>query len=314
MAPAAALNQRLIQPVARGPERGLICWRTDGGAESPLRTQWRLPLENGVHLSPAANAISVFVVDGTRADSARQLQCVEAATGRVQWRQPIGPGASGEFVLADEQLLIQDATNALTAFDTSGRMRWRREIGPLIGSPAWQDTIVVVATPAPRSLLALDAPTGRTLWSAAIDPRTGPVVKRNTIHVGTPHGVAALRLLDGSKLWETTALDPIAPLAASEHWIAALDRLGQISVFNSSGALVALLPGADTKLAPLLIRDTLMYGSRDSIQIHQLDSSVTFPWLDTRALGSLTAPPVFSGGSLYFPTTTRGLVRAVTAP
>lgn len=313
-APIAASNQRLFQPVARGPERGLICRQAGGTETLEPAIAWRLPLANGVHLSPAANTESVFVVDGVRGDSGRQLHCVDLTNGHVRWNRPCAPGVSGEFVLAGDLLLIQDATNALTAFDSGGRMRWRSEVGELAGPPAWQDNLLLVATSAPHSLLALDAPTGRTLWSAAIHPRTGPVIRRNTVFVGTSRGVAACRLTGGALLWEQPIGEPAAPLAVNDRWLVSLDRFGQISVLNLAGVLVARLNGADPRGAPLLIRDTVFYATRHALQLHQIDSRDTMRWLDTSAMGSISAPPAFTGVSLYFPTESRGLVRAISSP
>ena len=313
-APCAALNQRLFQPVAGGTLRGLVCWQAGAAPETNPTVTWRLSLTNGIQHSPAANADSVFVTDGSRTDSGRQLHCLDLASGRVRWTRPLGSGTPGDFVLGHDLLFVQDSTNTLTAFDAEGRPRWRRELGELSGPPAWQDNILVVAVSAPPSLLALDAPAGRTLWSVPVNARTSPVANNDAVFVGTTRGVVSLRLTDGARSWEQPIGEPAAPLAANDRWIVSLDRRGQVTVLNRAGGIVASWSGTDERLAPMLVRDAVILATRDALILHHLDTPATTRWLDTQTLGSLSAPPVFSGGAVYFSTESRGMIRAVSRP
>lgn len=309
-APAASLDQRIFLPVARGPRRGLICWTTGGAGDASLAEQWSVALSNGVSLSPAAAARDVFLVDGSPGDAGRQLHCLDAANGRVRWQRPVSAGASGEFVLARDRLVIQDAPSALASFDPAGTPQWRCRPGRLVGPPAWRGQLLFVTTTDPLAMLALDAPTGRTLWSVQGEFVTGPVTRGDEVLAGTRTGVVALRWLDGATNWVNNAGAPNAPLAVNERWVVTLDRAGRLRVLDHRGTLRELFSGAASDLAPVLWRDVVLFAREDALMRIELSRPRLGRCVDLQQWGRPTTPPVVVGSALFLSTDRAGLLRA----
>ncbi len=183
-------------------------------------------------LSPAATAQEVFFVDGQRGIAGRNLHCLSAADGKEKWKLPVAADAPGDFVLTDEGGLIADGPGRLTAFDGSGQVTWQADCGGVCGVPATSDAFVVVATDRPPALLVLDRPSGRVLWRLPLDAAAtaAPLVRRNVIYLGTPAGVAALRLADGRRIWETAGGRPATPLVLAKNRLAYTSAAGELVI------------------------------------------------------------------------------------
>lgn len=311
-APPACLNGVLYVP-ADGDRKGLLCVR-EAASDKEVRGEevWFVAASNGVALSPAATAKEVFFVDGRKGDSGRNLHCLAVADGREKWKLPVADDAPGEFVLTDEGGLIADVSpSQLKAFDAAGKVTWVATCGNVYGMPVASEAFVVVATDNPGALCVLDRPTGRELWRLPLDaaPTAAPVVRKSTIYLGTPAGVAALRLADGVLIWEAKGGAPGSPLVLAKNRLAYTTAGGELVIIDLAGGRVErtisdVVPG----IPPLALPDAFVYAGKNGLMSCSAAGEAPQSWMKTDWLGRLTCAPVMAGSRIYIATDKKGLV------
>ena len=153
---------------------------------SPGDYEWNIDLPGVGHSSPVIYGNHLFVTSAIDEGAVRYLFCINAATGEQIWSKSIGlnksskhefsswasstPATDGKRVyvpLADKERLT------LAAWDFDGELVWRRNLGPFTGrhglgvSPIVYDGMVFMShdQKGPSSIIALDAETGKTVWS-----------------------------------------------------------------------------------------------------------------------------------------------------
>lgn len=177
---------------------------------------------------------------------------LNAADGRVLWRQRMGAMPAGAPAVAGNRVYVLNNDGSAVALDAvSGRLVWQYTGADSVdsfrfdggASPAVEGKTVVL--PFASGILAgVDAATGAEVWTAAVSGRrlgragadsgdiTGdPVLSGGTIYVGTEGGrTGAYSLASGQRLWtaEDGALN--APLVVG----------GSVFVANDDGRLVRL--------------------------------------------------------------------------
>ena len=310
-APPACLNGSLYVP-ADGLRKGLLCVR-EGTVKGEVRgaEAWFAAATNGVKLSPAATSNDVFFVDGQKGDTGRNLHCLAAADGRERWTLPVAADARGEFVLTDEGGLIADAPGQLTAFRRTGQVIWRAACGEVQGMPVAREALVVIATDQPAGLSVLDRQTGRTLWSLALDaaPTTAPLVRKNTLYVGTPTGVAARSLADGKLIWETPAGRPGAPLVLMKNRLAFTTTEGKLIILAiDDGRVERTIEGVLPGFPPLAAMELFVYAGKGGLMACPATEGEPQTWMKIDWLGRLTSAPVMAESRLYIATDKKGLV------
>ena len=173
--------------------------------------------------------------------------------------------------------------------------------------------MLIAARLSPAALLALDAPTGRTLYEAPLDeaPTTGPAVVGRTACIGTGVGLEGRDLVDGALQWRAGAAAVASTLTLARGRIAYVDAdSALILVRGSDGAVIAQLPGASPALRPLLTPDAVLYATDASLERYSIADGQRERWMDTSWLGAVVTPPVMAQSRVYFATRDRGLVRA----
>ena len=310
-APPACLNGVLYVPAAGG-RQGLLCVR-EAADDREVRGEevWFAAASNGVKLSPAATPREVFFVDGQQGDAGRNLHCLAAADGKAKWKLPVAADAPGYFVLTDEGGLIADAAGRLTAFDAAGLVIWRADCGGVCGLPMPGDAFVVVVTDAPAGLCVLDLPSGRELWRLALDaaPTAAAVVRKNVIYLGTPQGVAALRLADGGIIWETTEGAPGAPLVLAKDRLAATTAAGELVIIDlQDGRVARTIPDVVPGIPPLAAPESFVYAGKRGLMSCPIAGDEPQSWMNTSWLGRLTCAPVMADSRIYIATDKKGLV------
>jgi outer membrane protein assembly factor BamB len=312
-APVACLEDRLYVPV-HGKRNGLVCLKHDPGSRDGPTELWAADCPAGVWLSPAATTEVVCFVDGQPGDASRNLRCLDAADGSPRWELSVGAGASGQFVLGEEgDGLLVDAANGLACFDLEGNVRWRAEVGRVQGLPAFQESMVVVATEDPPALLLLDRPTGLTLWHTDLPaaPATGPVPDKDTIYLGTGIGVAAFHLVDGSQIWEAPSGTPTGPLTLDRGTLAYVNSDSELVLVDAAtGAPRERVAGALPVVPPLVSRDAVLFAGKDGLMRHNTAMHETQLWMRTGWMGPITSPAVMAGSRVFFGTEGRGLICA----
>jgi len=311
-APPACLGGSLYLPV-HGSRSGLACVREDPKRRNEPLEAWFVAAPNGVWLSPAADSKAVFFVDGQKGDAGRHLHCVSPADGAQRWTLPVAADAHGEFVLLDHGGLIADGPQQLTCFREDGEVAWRADCGPVFGVPAASDALLAVATERPPALLVLDRPSGATLWRVTLDavPTAPPLVRKNTIYLGTKSGVAALRLADGARLWEVKCGPPSTPLVLAKNRLAYVTVGGELVVVGlDDGRVAKTLSGARAGIAPLAPPEVLVYAAKRGLMSYAIGGGEPRLWMATDWLGELSAPPVMANSRVYFATAKKGLICA----
>jgi outer membrane protein assembly factor BamB len=152
--------------------------------------------------SPSLRGGTVFVriVSGTERRPQHAIVALDAATGQIGWRRPIGArGYLFAAMAASANLVFYPSTDGqLYAIDVrTGSVRWRALLGETGSSPAVANGVVYIVDSTPR-LVALDARNGHTLWvSSRYDASSvgehmawwsSPAVAGGAIVVGTPDG------------------------------------------------------------------------------------------------------------------------------
>jgi len=312
-APVACLGDRVYVPV-HGEWSGLVCLKDDPESRDGPAELWTVATSGGVWVSPAATRDAVWFVGGRPGDAGRKLHCLDAESGSTRWTLPVGPGASGLFVLGEEgDGLVVDTADGLGCFDLEGNVRWRAEIGRAEGLPAFHEAMVVAATGDPPALVLLDRPTGKTLWRIALEtaPTTGPVPWKDAIYLGTESGAAAFRLLDGARLWAAGGGPPATPLTLRRGTLAYVSTGAELVLMDAeSGEVRQRVAGAAAAVPPLVSRDAVLFAGEDGLMRHNTAKGETQLWMRTGWLGAFTSPAVMSGSRVYFGTEGRGLVCA----
>jgi outer membrane protein assembly factor BamB len=191
------------------------------------RELWRRPIGSGF------SGISVVAGRGYTAESdGKEDHAVafDAATGRELWRTPLGPTYRGHDgsrdgpistpAVAGNRVFLLGPHGLLVALDAaSGKKIWQRDIKAEdeAAEPSWGfatsplvagDRVILQAGGDKRPLVALDAASGRLLWSQAhskgatyASPLLGTLGGVEQVVVLGNEALYAVRPQDGSLLW-----------------------------------------------------------------------------------------------------------------
>ncbi len=186
---------------------------------------WQFETAKQVFSSPAVVGGRVYVGEGFHVDTGCRLYCLDAATGKQLWAtttkshtesSPAVVGGRAYFGAGEDGIYCLDAA--------TGKPRWQRGGMHVDASPAVEGGRVYLGTGYGRlAALALDAATGKTLWSIPCDlPVWGPptvsggrvyfgigngdFVKSNPVPKG---GVLCLDAATGKQAWRTPLPDAV---------------------------------------------------------------------------------------------------------
>jgi outer membrane protein assembly factor BamB len=197
---------------------------------------WSIDLPGTGHSSPIIWGKKLFVTSAED-DGSRHLFCLDADTGKEEWRRttrlgknhlhkmnswasgtPTTDGERVYFALADE-----DHYN-VTAFSLDGEQVWTRDLGTCITehghgvSPILFGDLVIVCNdqgrkegPPPGAIFALNKKTGETVWNIERKSRessyatpliiTPPGKAPQLVVMSGAHGMSGLDPLTGKELW-----------------------------------------------------------------------------------------------------------------
>lgn len=305
VAPVACIDDRVYVPVFDGPRKGLVCLVRDVSGQQAPSVRWVFATQLGIARSPAATRRAVFVVDGLTSDAGRHVYCIEAESGALRWRRPVEPGASGEFTLSADYIVVQDRPGVLSCYDHSGKERWRELVGPLSGPPACSDAIVFAATREPTELRALDLPTGRTLLQLALSaaPQTGPVVSKHMVYLGRAESVLAFDLMRGAEAWHSETKGAVTPLVLLDSLLAYVSSDSELVVLDAAdGHVVARESSALASVPPVGSAAAVLYATRHGLMRYDIAEARATPWLDGSLPGRVASPVVFANSAAYFAT------------
>ncbi|KPL01766.1 MAG: hypothetical protein AMK75_03975, partial [Planctomycetes bacterium SM23_65] len=313
-APAAHLKDTLYVGLSAKERPGLVKLQLAERRSGPPTESWFCPSANPVYISAAAWRDAVYFVDGKRGDGGRKLRCVDAAAGKVLWSRDVAKDASGSFIWTGGGVLIADRADGLSHLVSSERGigGWSQNVGRIVGMPLVVEDIVVATVENPSALVALDRPTGRTLWRKTLDaaPRTGPVFAGDMIWVGAEGGVSAHDLVDGERLLAAKTGPVTGVLVCDAEKLACVNDAGQIVLLRGkSGEEIVRVPDVQPGMSPMLLPDAVLYLSKGGIERYDWNTRKSTTWFKLSSWkGKVTAPMTLSRGHVFLATDKLGLI------
>ncbi|HEV7278743.1 MAG TPA: PQQ-binding-like beta-propeller repeat protein [Pirellulaceae bacterium] len=224
---------------------GKEIWRFDVPAEARRGADGGFP---GPRATPAVadGKMAILGVHGT-------LRCLDAETGKLLWENAEFEGDIPRFATSSSPIVVDglcvaqlgsEERGALVAFDlNTGEERWRLAgEAPAYASPALiaLDGKQAIVTPTDRSLIAVDAASGKLLWK--IDYLQGrynaasPIVEGDElVYAGPTRGLTAVSLvskdeaIDAKELWKSPeATVQFNTPVKRENLIFGLSNAGQV--------------------------------------------------------------------------------------
>lgn len=175
-------------PRFRGPDGAGIAAAPDVPSEWTSKDYaWETLLPGVGHSSPVVKDGQLFVTAANDEGTARQLVCLDAATGKVIWTKALAlqtdklhaknSFASATPALGPESVVVafaDDDRYLVSAFLYDGTPAWTRDLGPFESphghgaSPiVWNDLVIVPNDQdGTSSLVALDSQSGEIIWNS----------------------------------------------------------------------------------------------------------------------------------------------------
>lgn len=285
----------------------------------PVSRLWSVDTGDGINRSRPKIRL---VADGEliwTADHRGRITAVDAATGRVDRRFDIDMQVSAGPAIAGRLLMVGTFDGELVVMDkATGAVRWRSQLSSeILAQPVMHDGVIVVRCIDGR-VFGLDGDSGRRLWVhdrsvplLTLRGNSDPFARAGQVFIGYDDGqVSALRVADGSVLWEQqvstpegrTELDRLADIdgpmlvVGTELYVVTYHgRLAGMAL--ESGRIlwvkdVASASGLDLRRTQLAMSDR-----DDSIWLVDRRNGATL-WRDEQLLRRQLTRPAFVGGLL----------------
>jgi outer membrane protein assembly factor BamB len=323
-ASASAAADAIVVPLAAGTEFGLACLET-GHDEPKLR--WSQRILHALASAPVIAGGKVIAVTGPIDGGARQMSAFDLQAGTLLWMVSINGVHAALPSATTDRVFVQESEDTLSGRTLDGRLIWTQNVGRMAHEVDVSGDLLVAAISSPPTLLALDAPTGRRLWSCPLDQpaATAPAVRGNRIYFADPTGVQARSLLDGRRLWHCSG-GASGLLYVDRDRFAFLDAAGKLMLGDAAtGSQLALISvhqrlvqgqeSSDKSPAsrvqawdhPLVAGNAVLWPGPQAILAADLQGRNVrefFP-LETDAI---TAAPLLHAGRIYLGIAGRGLV------
>jgi outer membrane protein assembly factor BamB len=228
------------------------------------------------------------------------VNAVDIHTGEPVWGSPVQLEDIVQTPVAVDETsaYIGDVGGRVTVIDLeSGDVRWTKELGTPIAGAVTLDAGRVLATTLggqkePSEIVALDAKSGDELWRASAEDAsnlvTAPVVADGRmLTLDALGGVLAFDAEDGSFLWRTEVINPIAPRGqpfllqgvgapapvSADGQVFAVDVTGRVYAFDAEtgAALWDHALNDPSQFSPPLLTDDQILVSTDSGTLYAVD-------------------------------------------
>jgi hypothetical protein len=261
-----------------------------------------------VNDSPAIAGGRALAVSGKAGDPTRRLHALDLATGNELWNLTL-QARDAALTAAGDRVFVQDSPGRLSCLGLDGSVLWTSDAGLLRHGPDASTSLLVLAVEAPPSLVAIDAPSGQTLWTCPL-PRpamTPPAVRGRKIYFADGAGIQVRSLIDGSDLGQIQG-DVSGPLYVAPDRYAFIGLGGELVLGDpASGAVMSRLPGAAPGTNPLVGFNAVLFRAPSAIMAAGLQGGEVLPWSQLGP-GTITVMPVLVAGRVYLGMAGRGLV------
>ncbi|WP_327053516.1 outer membrane protein assembly factor BamB family protein [Halomicrococcus gelatinilyticus] len=157
---------------------------------------------------PVVAEDAVFVVSGRG-----RVRALDLNDGSELWRTTIREPTVNAPAVANGRLYLTDRWNVYAFDTTTGARVWRRPTETPVGTPpvVAGRTLYVQTELSAGPLLALDAATGETLWTAPYGNRNStPVVAGDTLYLPSHYDLYALDIATGAERWRFEAAGSVS--------------------------------------------------------------------------------------------------------
>jgi len=178
-----------------------------------IQVRWQQSLgDSGINvLTPGVTRVAVFGA------SAKHLYRFDRDTGKQMWRIAPGFTVSGGVGAGEGLVLVGGDQGELAAYDeTDGKLRWQVQVSSeVLSAPQAAEGVVIVRSGDGR-IAGLSAADGKRMWlyerstpALVVRSHAGVTLQRDVAFAGFAGGkLAALKIKDGSVLWETSVSQP----------------------------------------------------------------------------------------------------------
>jgi outer membrane protein assembly factor BamB len=307
-APAAAAGDAVVAGFAAvGNEFGLACLAADG---SRPQVRWTRRVPRPIGSSPVIAGGAVAVISGSAGDAERQMLVFDLGSGTSLWSLPLETTGDTVCSATPERLFVQESDDTLSCRTLDGQLVWRQAVGRLSHAADVSDDLLVAATASPPALLALDAVTGRRLWTCSLDrlATTAPAVRGSRIYFADRAGVQARSLLDGRGIWQSAG-EVSGPLYVDRERFAYVSSAGELvlGAADTGAELSRLSTEATGGSNPLVAGNAVLWQGLRTMLAADLSGRNVRPFAVWEA-GEPTAAAILHAGRVYLGIAGRGLV------
>jgi len=313
--PLAYLDGVIYAGTTGNEESALVALtlQTEAGKVASPEVKWVTRAVSPIVISPAATDQAVLFVDGKPGDNGRSLHCLDADTGVPAWRIPVSPDASGKFLMTFDRLFVADRPDGLSCMDLSGHRLWSNSFGPLSGMPWIEGDLLFAAQGSPARLLAIDAPTGRALWSAPLEemPSGGAVLQAGRVWMGFRQGASGYDPTNGLQTGSFACDGPVINMLLGPSRVAFISEgKATVAAVLEDGTFAEVAQTAETVRAAMLAGANLLYC--DGASIRRLDTSTGQATLVRKSYpkyeGNMITPMIVVNSHILYATDKKGLV------
>jgi len=305
-ASVAAAAGTIVVPFQAGTQTGLVALPVDDREE--VRPRWSRATQAVGKQSPAISGGRVLAVSGQADEAMRRLYALDLATGNELWNMTL-QAADAALTLANDRVFVQDTPGRLSCLNLDGNLLWTSDVGLFRHGPDASTSLLVLAVEAPPALMAIDAPSGQTLWTCPL-PRpatTPPAVRGRHIYFADGVGIQVRSLIDGADLGSIQG-EVSGPLYVAPDRYAYIGLGGELVLGDwARGAVLARLPGAVPGTNPLVGFNSVLFCAPSAMMAIGLQGGEVRPWSQLGP-GRITAAPVLYAGRVYLGMAGRGLV------
>jgi len=308
---------------------GVVAAFDAAGGGSLWRTSTQPPDDRTTNIGGgvAVSGDTVFAATGRA-----EMLALNAATGAIRWRAPLGGPARSAPTIAADRIFVGTLDNQMLGLSaTDGKRLWSYQSPAsetlVLGlpAPAFVDGIVIAGFGS-GELVALRAASGTVVWSDSLAASRGrtaisdlsairgmPMVKDGRVYAVSLGGqLLANDLRSGRRLWELEMASGETPWIAGD-WLFAVGTDGRVAAVSRADGTVAWITQLDryenpakqrdpiTWCGPVLAGGRLFLGNStgNAVLLDPANGAIA----GTLALpGALSLAPVVAGGTMFMVT------------